>query len=112
MDPDHGNCFTFNPLSADAYSKRAGQKMGLQMIFHSPSNDYLSFFLSSGYKIFLHQEDEEPIMGALGTMCSANQYYGFSVSKVKKNNIFFFKNTIISCMNEFLHLHYMLQSSF
>lgn len=80
MDPNYGNCFTFNIDPNTHFMYRAGVPHGLQVIFKARSDDYLPFILASGFKI-LFQNQTEPRIMDLGLTASAGSSYFFDVQQ-------------------------------
>jgi hypothetical protein len=81
-DPNYGNCFTFNWFAKSHYVKRVGQKLGLRLIFNTPSSDYLPFTLPAGFAMVFHETDEDPAIGMVGIKGSPGQNYIIGIRKV------------------------------
>lgn len=64
------------------FTYRAGSKLALKLIFNTPSNDYMDFSLSAGFKFRIHNQDDVPSIFPNGIMGSAGQHYAFAVTKV------------------------------
>lgn len=80
--PTYGNCFTFNWQHGTHFITRAGTAQVLQLIFGSPSDDYLPFNLKAGYKLLFHDPDEPRLMELIGIDGSPGYRYEFALRKV------------------------------
>jgi len=82
VDPNYGRCFTFNANVDSRFIQRGGQKLGLKVLFRTPTNDNMPFVTSAGYKLIFHEPGEQPVMAMAGITCSPGQYYTFSLRKL------------------------------
>ncbi|KAI6215947.1 Na+ channel, amiloride-sensitive family and Degenerin family-containing protein [Aphelenchoides besseyi] len=67
MDPEFGNCFTFNfNDSVELKNSRAGPMYGLRLLLNVNQSDYLPTTEAAGIRLVVHEQDQEPFPDTFG----------------------------------------------
>ncbi|KAI6170998.1 Na+ channel, amiloride-sensitive family and Degenerin family-containing protein [Aphelenchoides bicaudatus] len=67
MDPEFGNCWTFNfNDSVELKNSRAGPMYGLRLLLNVNQSDYLPTTEAAGVRLVVHEQDQEPFPDTFG----------------------------------------------
>ncbi|GMT24411.1 hypothetical protein PFISCL1PPCAC_15708, partial [Pristionchus fissidentatus] len=67
MDPEYGNCYTFNfNDSVTMKNSRAGPMYGLRLLLNVNQSDYMPTTEAAGVRIVVHEQDQEPFPDTFG----------------------------------------------
>ncbi|KAI6224444.1 Na+ channel, amiloride-sensitive family and Degenerin family-containing protein [Aphelenchoides fujianensis] len=67
MDPEFGNCYTFNfNDSVELKNSRAGPMYGLRLLLNVNQSDYLPTTEAAGIRLVVHEQDQEPFPDTFG----------------------------------------------
>ncbi|CAD5218834.1 unnamed protein product [Bursaphelenchus okinawaensis] len=67
MDPEFGNCYTFNfNDSVELKNSRAGPMYGLRLLLNVNQSDYLPTTEAVGVRLVVHEQDQEPFPDTFG----------------------------------------------
>uniref|UniRef100_A0AC34QKP1 Uncharacterized protein n=1 Tax=Panagrolaimus sp. JU765 TaxID=591449 RepID=A0AC34QKP1_9BILA len=67
MDPEFGNCYTFNfNDSVELKNSRAGPMYGLRLLLNVNQSDYMPTTEAAGVRLVVHEQDQEPFPDTFG----------------------------------------------
>uniref|UniRef100_A0A0N5B7F1 Degenerin unc-8 n=1 Tax=Strongyloides papillosus TaxID=174720 RepID=A0A0N5B7F1_STREA len=67
MDPEYGNCYTFNfNDSVELKNSRAGPMYGLRLLLNVAQKDYMPTTEAAGVRLVVHEQDQEPFPDTFG----------------------------------------------
>lgn len=86
VDPEFGNCFTFNyDVNNNYTSSRAGPMYGIRVLLFVNTSDYMSTSESSGVRLAIHPPTEYPFPDTFGYSAPVGFASSFGIKKVENS---------------------------